>query len=101
MRKSRLVCLLGIALLGILTLPGCLLTNIKTPLDTDLDRTQLGAKVGEASTQSILWAVAWGDAGTQAAARNGNITTVKHADQKIFTILGGLYSRYTTVVYGD
>ena len=27
--------------------------------------------------------------------------TILHADQKIFSVLFGLYSRQTTVVYGD
>jgi hypothetical protein len=45
--------------------------------------------------------VAWGDAGTQAAARNGGIKTLNHADTQIFSILGFVYTRQTTIVYGD
>ena len=45
--------------------------------------------------------VAWGDAGTKAAAENGGITTILHADRKDFSILGGLYYEYTTIVYGN
>ena len=33
--------------------------------------------------------------------RRRGISTLLHADQKIFSILFGLYSRQTTVVYGD
>ncbi|HAR46383.1 MAG TPA: hypothetical protein DCS05_09515, partial [Nitrospiraceae bacterium] len=47
------------------------------------------------------WLVAWGDAGTAAAARDGNITTVNHMDREAFSILFGLYTKTTTVVYGD
>jgi hypothetical protein len=43
---------------------GCAYYNVTTPLDTDLDRTQLGSKVGESRAQSVLWLAAWGDAGT-------------------------------------
>ena len=75
--------------------------NIKTPYDTDLNKTVLGNKVGKACYQSVLWLVAWGDAGTQAAAKDGNITTINHMDKEELSILFGLYTRTTTVVYGD
>jgi hypothetical protein len=79
---------------------GCYV-NTKLPLDRDLDRTVLGAKVGRASTQGFLWAVAVGDSGIQAAAKNGGIQTIQHADQEYFVVLGGAYVRLTTIVYGD
>ena len=91
--------LIGVALLALT--PGCLYANIQNPLDTDLDQTRLGDKVGEASFQSVMWVAAWGDAGTHAAAEQGGITTVTHADRKIYSILFGLYYKQTTVVYGD
>jgi len=37
----------------------------------------------------------------QAAARDGGITTLKHADQETFAILLGVYARFRTIVYGD
>jgi hypothetical protein len=98
MRKSRCAALLGAALLFT---PGCLFTDVKVPLDTNLEETQLGSKVGEATSEGVLWLVAWGDSGTQAAAKDGGITTLRHADQKVFSVLFGLYSKQTTVVYGD
>lgn len=89
--------ILAVALLG----SSCVVTNVKIPLDTDLNQTKLGTKTGEASAQSVLWLVAWGDSGTEAAAKQGGITTLMHADQKILSILFGLYTCQTTVVYGD
>ncbi len=94
----RLFILLPAVLL--LVLPGCVFTHITTPLDIDLHETDLGDKVGRSEYQSVLGLVAWGDAGMQAAARNGGITTLKHADREIFIILFGLYFRETTIVYG-
>ncbi len=88
-------------LLAALLLSGCLYMNVKTPYDTDLDRTVLGEKRGEATMTSILWLFAWGDAGTAAAAREGDITTINHMDREFFLLLFGLYTRSTTVVYGD
>tara|TARA_R110002094_G_scaffold153245_7_gene140786 strand:+ start:1471 stop:1764 length:294 start_codon:yes stop_codon:yes gene_type:complete len=93
--------LLSFSALACLSLQGCVLTNIQVPLDTDLQDTDLGDKTGESSYMSILGLVAWGNAGTQAAAADGNITTLKHADQQIFSILWGIYYRQTTVVYGN
>jgi len=90
-------------IVGLLALPllcGCFV-NVKIPLDRDLDHTQLGSKVGEAHATSVLWMFFWGDAGTQAAARQGGITTINHADQGIFSVLFGIYATDTTIVYGD
>ena len=87
--------------LPLLLLPGCLYAHVKGPLDTDLDQTKLGNKVGKAHTTSILWAVAWGDAGIQAAAANGGITTINHADTETLQVLYGLYWKQTVIVYGD
>lgn len=81
--------------------PGCVFSDVKIPLDTNLEQTALGSKTGESSSQSILWLVAWGDSGTQAAAQEGGITTLLHADQRVFSVLFGLYMRQTTIVYGE
>ena len=80
---------------------GCPYVNVKTPFDTDLDKTVLGKKVGKSSCHSILWLVAWGDCGTAAAAKNGEITVINHMDEQVINVLFGLYSRSTTIVYGD
>ncbi|HEX6885968.1 MAG TPA: TRL-like family protein [Planctomycetota bacterium] len=93
---------LGALLLGLSFLTsGCLFTDVKLPLDTNLEETKLGDKTGESSSQSVLWLVAWGDSGTQAAAQEGGIKTILHADQHVFSVLFGLYSRQTTIVYGE
>jgi hypothetical protein len=80
---------------------GCAYVNIQTPYDTDLDETTLGQKVGRASCYSVLWLVAWGDAGTAAAAREGKISVIRHMDQQSVAVLLGLYASQTTIVYGD
>lgn len=80
---------------------GCAYTKIQMPMDKDFDNTDLGAKQGEASSKTVLYLVSWGNAGTKAAADDGDIKVIKHADRKIFSILFGLYTKITTVVYGD
>ena len=59
------------ASVAIVLLSGCFYAHVKQPLDTNVDRTVLGEKSGTATSYSVLWVAAWGDAGTQAAARNG------------------------------
>ena len=79
---------------------GCLYTNIQRPLDSDFQSTDLGSKEGRASNHAVLLLFAWGDAGTKAAAANGDISIIKHADQD-WLVVFPFYIRYTTVVYGD
>ena len=93
---------LALALLATLSLSSCVYTNVRVPLDEDLDETVVGTKTGESSYESILWLVSWGDAGIQAAAKNGGLTTLHHADQEILSVLAGfLYYRQTTIVSGE
>jgi hypothetical protein len=92
-----LVLLFFIGVMGM----GCAYMHVKTPYDTDLNRTTLGDKVGEATRRSVLWLVYWGDAGTEAAAKNGGLTTINHMDREIMSILFGLYYQDTTIVYGE
>lgn len=94
---SVLLLMLCVAFSGV----SCIYTQIKTPLDTDLWGTELGDKTGESSYQSVLWLFAWGDAGSEAAAKDGGIEKLNHYDQEILSILFGLYYKQTTIVYGE
>lgn len=95
LRRSLL--LVGLGLLA----TSCVYGKVIFPLDTDVNHTQLGSKVGHSSAQSVLWMVAWGDAGVEAAAREGGIQTVQHLDVERYVLLFGLYMRVTTIAYGD
>ena len=95
--KKGFVVLIFLSLL----LSSCVYTDIQRPLGTEYNKTELGTKIGEASCYSVLWLFAWGDAGTKAAAENGGIKVIRHADTKVFSVLFGLYSKVTTVAYGD
>jgi hypothetical protein len=101
-RPRRSLALLAAALLLVAPLSSaCVYTHISMPMDTNLQETRLGDKVGRSHFQSVAGLVAWGDAGTQAAAEDGNLTVLHHADREILTVLLGLYFRHTTVVYGE
>ena len=94
---KRILC----ALLAVVSLSGCLYTNIRFPLDEDLWKTELGTKTGSASNHSILWLFAWGDAGVKKAAENGGVTVINHMDMGIESYFFGAYIRRETIVYGD
>lgn len=101
MKRTTRQALLLLATLFALTQTGCLYFNVKLPLDTNLEDTQLGSKTGKSQSHAVLGLVAWGDASTQAAAEEGGITRIQHADLEQFAVLGFVYARYTTIVYGD
>lgn len=80
---------------------GCAYTHVQMPLGTNFNSTQFGTKEGRSNSYSVLWLIAWGDAGTKAAATQGNIKVIRYADHEVKSVLLGLYSRVTTIVYGD
>lgn len=96
-RKSGMLLLF----LTCLLISSCIFTNVQTPLTTQFDKTQIGIKSGQSSYYSVLWLVAWGDAGNKAAAENGGIKVIRHADTKTLSILFGLFTEVTTIVYGE
>ena len=93
--------LVAAALVVAFLVTGCLYAHVKTPYDTNLDKTVLGQKTGTASTQSVLWLFAWGDASTAAAAKQGGLNTINHMDKEFLNIFFGVYTKSTTIVYGD
>ena len=98
--------------LGTLWLAGCMVApvvppiggvfnNTVAPLDVDMEATKLGSRQGESSCFSILGLVSIGDASINAAAKNGGITTIQHADYKYMNVFFGVFQEYTTIVYGE
>jgi hypothetical protein len=108
MRRS-MVCLLALVLclgvIGCYSAPvkppcGVVFSDIKAPLDPDVNKTELGAKMGSAKTISILGLVAMGDCSTKTAAETGGVETVTHTDYEYFNVLG-VYQRFVVKVYGN
>ena len=58
-------------------------------------------KMGESSSMGIFGIFAAGNAGIDAAMKNGGITKVHHVDHKVTAVLWGLWEKTTTVVYGE
>jgi len=88
-------------ILTAIMLTGCLYSHVTLPYGTELNKTELGQKKGMSSLYSVLWLFAWGDAGVAAASKNGGITTLTHMDRELHSVLFGIYTRQTTIVYGD
>ena len=93
---------------AVMFLFGCTYANgpIQAPLTPDVKGPVAGfendvsaSKVGKAKAMGILF-FGQGDASIKAAAANGNISDIHHVDSKTMNILG-VYSEYTTVVYGE
>ena len=94
----------ALALFLLLLLPvssGCLYASYREPLDRNLDETRLGDTVGTSERRAVLWLFMWGDAGTQAAAREGGLRVIHHADHEILSVLFGLYFRERLILYGE
>lgn len=99
-----LFCLLVFSNTGCLVAPvvppvALVYSNIKAPLDVDVNETVLGSLRGEASATMILGLFSFGDAGLYAAAQNGRLETIDSADYEFVNVLG-IYQRFTTIVYG-
>jgi hypothetical protein len=99
--KMRSIGVILVVLAMVIAANSCAYMDIKTPYDSNLDRTELGTKKGTAQAYSALWLFTWGDMSYATAAANGDITVIRHADQEIFQVLFGLFTRWRIVVYGD
>lgn len=84
-----------------LCLSGCMYSQVRVPLSSEFRNTKTVNKSGESTARSILWLVAWGDAGLQKAASNGGLTTMEYADKEYLSICAGLYMSSTTIIYGN
>jgi hypothetical protein len=109
MKKNHLM-KLTLCLLTVVFLSGCMIAPVvpptgavfnktKAPLDVDFEKSECGPKTGTANTNCILGLIAWGDASAEAAARDGDISTIEHVDYEYMNVLY-IYQRYTTIVHG-
>ena len=70
-----------------------------SPASFNIDNSVKAAKMGDASSKSIVLYTS-GDSSIKAAMDAGGITKVHHVDYKVFNIFN-LYSRATTIVWGE
>lgn len=77
---------------------GTIYSEVKGPLA--VTGNSGSSKVGTAECQSILGAVALGDASIEAAAKEAGITKIHHVDTESKSILG-IIAWFKVVVYGE
>ena len=86
------------------TVAGMIYTEITSPaqcLAIELDKDAQCLKKGEASNMAFLGLFAFGDAGIDAAMKNGDITKVHHVDHSVQHFLYAIFARDKTIVYGE
>lgn len=96
-------------LAGACTLSGCLsapfvppsgaFATVKAPLSTE-GNWKMGTKQGTASSYSVLGLWAEGDCSITAAAQEGGLKTVYHADYEYTNIIG-IWQKVKVVVSGE
>ncbi len=98
----------GCAIKGPMPPAGVLFTKVKAPEAASTLALRTGnmdkvgtSKRGESSATAILGLISTGDASIQAAMVNGGITKVHHVDYDTTLVLGGMFHRLTTIVYGE
>jgi len=80
---------------------GWVYNDTKAPISTNFKDTPVGTKVGTASASSLLWGLmGFGDCSIHAAAKQGGLSKIYHADYEHFNILG-VYTKTTVFVYGE
>ena len=107
MKRFLSIAILAIALSGCTTtapfMPssGALYTNNKAPLQLGYNNTELGRKVGQATSHSFAYLFAFGDTSVQSAAKDGGIKIIKHVDYEFTNVFFGIFTKTTVYVYGD
>lgn len=83
---------------------GMVYTDVTDPaqhLAVALDGGASGSKMGTSSSSAFLGIVALGDSSLHAAMKAGRISRVHHVDHQVQLVLGGIWAKTTTIVYGD
>jgi len=80
---------------------GLFFANYRAPLSVQAGKTDFGTKIGKSAVKTYFWFVTLGDMSVKKAAKNGNITVIKHVDYEYTNIAIFLYQETTTIVYGD
>ncbi len=81
---------------------GWVYAHVRGPVSTNFgaEGTAYSMRKGKATSENFLGLFATGDASVQAAAEAGGIKNIRYVDYEFCNLLG-LYSTFTTIVYGD
>ena len=98
MKKFLRILIISIAALSF---SGCIYTGIVHPVPMEIDNEVAATKSGTACSTMILGLIFTGDAGVDAAKKNGGITKVHNVDMEMTHILGYLYGKHCFIVHGE
>ena len=108
MIKAGLLSLLCVFLASCSMLDGRLYTNKVIPYSEDFNNTPVGSKVCYVDDFKVQEPVSgynvnaqWMTSSVIEQARLSGITKIYYVDLKVFSILMGIYSKKTLVIYGD
>jgi hypothetical protein len=99
------LCLVLVGASGCYTTPvmppmGLIYSDVKAPLTAEAEKPAMTEQKGEASSESVLGLVAWGDCSLEAAARNGKLSTIEYADYEYMNVVFGIYQKFTVTTHG-
>jgi hypothetical protein len=80
---------------------GGLFSSYSAPMSTQFTGQSTPAKTGQASAESVLGLVAWGDCSLQTAAKNGGLATIDYCDYEYVNVVLGIYQKFTTKAHGN
>ncbi len=89
----------GVMMAPVVPPAGLAYCNREAPMSIGAVEVAPNSLKGTSTTYSVLGLVSWGDGSVNTAAKNGGLTKVDRMDYHLYNILG-IYSEYTTVVYG-
>ncbi len=78
---------------------GAIYADVKAPLTAEAEKPSITEQKGEATSESILGLIAWGDCSLAAAAKDGKLTEIEYADYAFMNVLG-VYQKFTVVAHG-
>ncbi len=87
---------------------GYIYTNVVKPFCKDMRSTKVGTKTGKGAfhqikipTSNVDLTTQWNSKAIGDIAKANNIETVYFCDQKVVSILGGIYKKEQIIIYGD
>jgi len=90
------------------TARGYLYTSVVKPYCKDMRSTKVGTKTGKGAfyqvkipTSNFDLTTQWNSKAIGDIARANNIETIYFCDQKLVSVLGGIYKKEQIIVYGD
>jgi hypothetical protein len=81
---------------------GLIYTGTQSPSMAATETEAVGtSKKGQSECMSVLGIAAWGDCSVEGAMHQGGVKKIHNVDHKTYLVLFGVYTKVTTIVYGE